>query len=975
MMKNLSILLIVALSFSSMVATAEPGVQGGPSQPVAVAVLNFANQAQGPAGQEWDWLEKGLADLVINDLSQHPRLQLVSRQQMQLAILRMEHDGGLLPEWQESIAKQLKAARAVFGTYRVDGEKATIQATVLDVLKDKPVGQALVEGPAEDILKLEKQLAEKVLAILTDRPGAKAFIAKLPVWTDSVPASKLLYDGVDHFDYGRYEEAWLHFRRALKQDATYADAKYWAARMYYYQLRYEHALAELEPFIQNYPKHPRTADAIREIVDAALLTSNDARQTLVLLNELYKRMSYQQVYEPHTAAPNAVVRNTMSAKVWLLFRIADIHQRGGNNWQAWLAFKSIYDQLREQYQSNKSLNVTLRRTYFNWGWIWANPNRIADEYPELTFRVSKRQTTYVVPKDQLSVENMLPWFIAEDGWVIKSVTASATFSANSGYPAVLWLRDTDGLSIRAEPDSDNMAFFLRARYKGGSLAGRVRIEFPRCLRSIAFNKFFEGRNVSGLSFEFELMRETETGSLILDGLNRKLYTMELPGLCMDGRYAGRADIFPNGGNGGWIPGRHKFWIRHSAETMPGNTFDPENFDVQIKPGKTLRRKLSMRYDYDLMLGRHGRVIDRIALSADYPPFIAGPSFAMKSWPARALSTKGGPRTTFIPINYYYEPSVQMIGDPKGQVFAFWHFRGDLWYATSNNEGKRWSKPLRMPVPVNSAHREFNPKIFKDHLGRYCLFFVSDRNMLRRLWPYVSTSTDLKNWTRPKKICESESAYLEVFQDRYDNYVVLQDGEDSIWMRSSSDLAEWSSPSVMVRCALGQAMYRPYVIKDSNGGYHLFFQWWQTNGWDGDDADAALVTGFSRDGRDWSDWRILIPPQRKVWDSFALVSDDRVFVVARISAEGIHYGSQWLFRDRTGKWWSNSDVPRAQHWGPIGPKAMIPRGRGNLRLMGASEQTQNELQILCVKFPNLEDFVEKVKWRSLENHEKIDALFE
>ena len=92
------------------------------AEPVAAAILNFSNQAQGPAGQEWDWLEKGLADLLINDLSQHPQLQLVSREQMQLAILRMEHDSGLPPEWQQTITKQLKAARAVFGSFRIDGD-------------------------------------------------------------------------------------------------------------------------------------------------------------------------------------------------------------------------------------------------------------------------------------------------------------------------------------------------------------------------------------------------------------------------------------------------------------------------------------------------------------------------------------------------------------------------------------------------------------------------------------------------------------------------------------------------------------------------------------------------------------------------------------------------------------------------------------------------------------------------------------
>jgi len=130
--KSLTLLLaVVSISLC-------PLAEAQPNEPIPVAVLNFTNQAQGQS--DWDWLQKGLADLLISDLSQHPQLQLVSREQMQLAILRMEHDGGLLPEWQEETARQLKAARAVFGTYRINGGMATIQVTILDMLKGKSIG-------------------------------------------------------------------------------------------------------------------------------------------------------------------------------------------------------------------------------------------------------------------------------------------------------------------------------------------------------------------------------------------------------------------------------------------------------------------------------------------------------------------------------------------------------------------------------------------------------------------------------------------------------------------------------------------------------------------------------------------------------------------------------------------------------------------------------------------------------------------
>ncbi|GAI53604.1 unnamed protein product, partial [marine sediment metagenome] len=119
----------------------------------------------------------------------------------------------------------------------------------------------------------------------------------------------------------------LYFRRALRQAPDYADAKYWVARMYYYQLQYAHALAELEPFIHQYPQHPRTADALREIVDASVFTLGTPQDVLFFLNRLLEHVGDQLVYEPHGVFMYELPYNFMSAKVWLLFRIADIQRR------------------------------------------------------------------------------------------------------------------------------------------------------------------------------------------------------------------------------------------------------------------------------------------------------------------------------------------------------------------------------------------------------------------------------------------------------------------------------------------------------------------------------------------------------------------------------------------------------------------------------------------------------------------------
>ncbi len=69
------------------------------------------------------------------------------------------------------------------------------------------------------------------------------------------------------------------------------------------------------------------------------------------------------------------------------------------------------------------------------------------------------------------------------------------------------------------------------------------------------------------------------------------------------------------------------------------------------------------------------------------------------------------------------------------------------------------------------------------------------------------------------------------------------------------------------------MYKPYVVKDNGGKYHLILQWWRADGWDTDYASAALVAGVSEDGVDWSNWRVLIRPDREVLGSFAAAVGD------------------------------------------------------------------------------------------------------
>jgi TolB-like protein len=257
---------------------APPAAPALPADRPTVAVLNFANAD--PGDPRWDWLSKGLADLTIGDLASQG-LHVVSREQMQ----EMIHELKLKKEQTDpaAIARVLKAARCVHGTYRVTDGKVELNASILEVATGRQQHTAAVAGAEADLLGLQKKLAAELADVLQGNKAGTIDPAKLPKWTESLKASELLYQGIDLFDRGEYLTAWGLFRRALRQDARYADALYWLGRMMYYVQEYHQARLDLERFAVEHPKHQRAGDAVMEIISAAQLTAPDAAEVLRVL--------------------------------------------------------------------------------------------------------------------------------------------------------------------------------------------------------------------------------------------------------------------------------------------------------------------------------------------------------------------------------------------------------------------------------------------------------------------------------------------------------------------------------------------------------------------------------------------------------------------------------------------------------------------------------------------------------------------
>ena len=214
-----------------------------PSVP-ALTVLNFVNCHPGDG---WDWLSKGLADMLITDLSASAKLRLVERERMQAFFTEMAlAEKGLVdPESAARMGRMLKAKLALFGSFLVEDGQLKIEAHIVGVKSGELKRVEWVKGTPDDVFRMEKQLAEQILAKL-DVPLTDAERERLRRFsTLKVDAAAAYYTAFGAYDEGEYPEALGWFRLACRRDAAYLEARFRAGEMYHSLGEPRHALVEL----------------------------------------------------------------------------------------------------------------------------------------------------------------------------------------------------------------------------------------------------------------------------------------------------------------------------------------------------------------------------------------------------------------------------------------------------------------------------------------------------------------------------------------------------------------------------------------------------------------------------------------------------------------------------------------------------------------------------------------------------------
>ncbi|HID57128.1 TPA: hypothetical protein EYP37_11405, partial [Candidatus Poribacteria bacterium] len=176
---------------------------------------------------EYDPLSKGLADMLITDLSKVKSLKVVERMRLQLLMEELKLGASNLADRSTvpRLGRLLGARRILSGGFALPQEKRLrMDAVSTEISTAQIVAQAGVSGDLERFFALEKQLVFDVL----DEMGVKLSqeerdeIQKVP--TESFMAFLAYCRGLDYEDRGMYREAAGEFQKAVELDPGFSQA-------------------------------------------------------------------------------------------------------------------------------------------------------------------------------------------------------------------------------------------------------------------------------------------------------------------------------------------------------------------------------------------------------------------------------------------------------------------------------------------------------------------------------------------------------------------------------------------------------------------------------------------------------------------------------------------------------------------------------------------------------------------------------
>src|SRR2546423_508442 len=155
---------LIRVALTSAIAFAPAMVQAQ-AKPV-VAVLYFDNNSIGKDRADYDGVGKGLADMLITDMSQNPNVRVVERERIQSLLTEqaLTKQGTIDPQTAIKLGKIVGAQYMITGAFLSDGKgNYVLTARSINVETSAIANPIRIQSKGDDVLGLMNQLSSKVM--------------------------------------------------------------------------------------------------------------------------------------------------------------------------------------------------------------------------------------------------------------------------------------------------------------------------------------------------------------------------------------------------------------------------------------------------------------------------------------------------------------------------------------------------------------------------------------------------------------------------------------------------------------------------------------------------------------------------------------------------------------------------------------------------------------------------------------------
>jgi len=218
--KHLTLLLREEAKESAKQALAnEAALLSGPVDENTVAISTFKNLGSENLGP----LGKGMAAMLVHDLSQVPDLQVVERVKLQALLEEMNlGTSGLVDQkTAPKLGKLLKARHVTTGNLAdIEDNNMRIASALVDAEQIENISTQEAQGALKQFYDLEKEIACDIINDLgrdcSKMPGAFG-----KIHTKSLAALTAFSVGLNYLDQEKYDEARESFQKALDEDPKF----------------------------------------------------------------------------------------------------------------------------------------------------------------------------------------------------------------------------------------------------------------------------------------------------------------------------------------------------------------------------------------------------------------------------------------------------------------------------------------------------------------------------------------------------------------------------------------------------------------------------------------------------------------------------------------------------------------------------------------------------------------------------------